>query len=339
MAEEKFMHFEDAWESDAVQRYLIRINQMMVGEISNYSNADYVQAYAVIYNACTQRSPFNYSRRFYEKHKELYQEIICDLLSKIFTGQEALTSKELVLLCFRLLKSLKIAIKHLGILFRYLDRYYIKYHNLPTLEAVAKTEIQETLTREFQKRDYGLQLVEECIPGFMSSFFSLNEAAMTTGYLDLMFIKLMRDAEYDRTGAEVGSTHLIHLPCNNITTYQLLFFVVEVSLILYHRENPSPPLSRRESGGDSDLIFEGPRLIITPKAGDITERRRHNLEKALRDCFPTYFDPQLRATISDRIGLGLFTNLSADELTEYKLLKLIEVFKVENIVREVASYL
>lgn len=97
---------------------------------------------------CTQRTPYNWSEQLYDRHGEvsflLWLTVMCSIffaqqISKYLKGTvlPSLKEKSDEFLLTELVKrgeNHKIMNKWYKKFFMYLDRYYVKYHSLPTLE-------------------------------------------------------------------------------------------------------------------------------------------------------------------------------------------------------------
>ena len=87
--------------------------------------------FRICYNMCTQRSPYNWSEQLYQRHGETIATYLTNhVLPVLANRHDEFLLKELVSRG----ENHKIMNKWLKNFFMYLDRYYVKYHSLPTLE-------------------------------------------------------------------------------------------------------------------------------------------------------------------------------------------------------------
>eukprot|EP00611_Tribonema_gayanum_P025330 TRINITY_DN573_c0_g1_i1.p1 TRINITY_DN573_c0_g1~~TRINITY_DN573_c0_g1_i1.p1 ORF type:complete len:748 (-),score=346.79 TRINITY_DN573_c0_g1_i1:64-2307(-) len=90
----------------------------------------YVDIYTTCYNMCTQRSPYNWSEHLYQRHGEVISAYLTGTVVPALRNKHGeFLLKELV----RRWSNHKIMNDWMMKFFMYLDRYYVKHHNLPTL--------------------------------------------------------------------------------------------------------------------------------------------------------------------------------------------------------------
>lgn len=96
-----------------------------------FSNADYANIYTICYNMCTQKQPYNWSEQLYQRHGETIASYLERKVVPAFKDKHGeLLLKEFVLRG----ENHKIMNKWHQKFFMYLDRYHVKYHQLPPLE-------------------------------------------------------------------------------------------------------------------------------------------------------------------------------------------------------------
>eukprot|EP00607_Mallomonas_marina_P010807 CAMPEP_0182421016 /NCGR_PEP_ID=MMETSP1167-20130531/6181_1 /TAXON_ID=2988 /ORGANISM="Mallomonas Sp, Strain CCMP3275" /LENGTH=798 /DNA_ID=CAMNT_0024597697 /DNA_START=51 /DNA_END=2447 /DNA_ORIENTATION=+ len=100
------------------------------GKTKLFSNKEYASTYTICYNMCTQKSPFNWSEQLYIRHGQtisVYLERV--VFPALKDRHDEFLLKELV----RRWENHKVMNKWMQKFFMYLDRYYVKYHSLPSL--------------------------------------------------------------------------------------------------------------------------------------------------------------------------------------------------------------
>jgi len=137
------IYLEDGWENQIKAKALNKLEAILeefaAGKEQTttklFSNREYADVYTVCYNMCTQRSPFNYSEQLYQRHSDtianyLSTKVFPALKNKQNSGGGEVLLQELA----RRGSNHEIFNKWLQRFFQYLDRYYVKYHSLPSLE-------------------------------------------------------------------------------------------------------------------------------------------------------------------------------------------------------------
>ena len=129
------IQLEDGWNDEIKPKALIPLEKMLESNFQKktklFSNKEYVNIYTICYNMCTQRSPYNWSEQLYQRHGEQISNfLINSVVPKLQNQRDEYLLKQLVTSGV----NHKIMNKWYKNFFMYLDRYYVKYHALPTLE-------------------------------------------------------------------------------------------------------------------------------------------------------------------------------------------------------------
>eukprot|EP01031_Cornospumella_fuschlensis_P042847 gene42847-52354_t len=95
-----------------------------------FSNNDYSRTYTMCYNMCTQKTPFNWSEQLYVRHGESISKY---LLTKVVPVLRGLQDEALLREFVRRADNHSVMNKWYAKFFMYLDRYHVKYHQLPVL--------------------------------------------------------------------------------------------------------------------------------------------------------------------------------------------------------------
>lgn len=96
-----------------------------------FSNQEYAKVYTICYNMCTQKSPYNWSEQLYIRHGETIAEY---LRNKVLPSLKNKHGEQLLSEFVRRGENHTIMNKWHQKFFMYLDRYHVKYHQLPSLE-------------------------------------------------------------------------------------------------------------------------------------------------------------------------------------------------------------
>jgi cullin 1 len=131
------IYLEDGWNNEIKIKALDPLEKMLDEGFSDkqktklFDNQLYVSIYTICYNMCTQRSPYNWSEQLYQRHSETIKNYLqTGVLPALRHRHDEFLLHELV----RRGINHKIMNKWLKNFFQYLDRYYVRYHSLPTLE-------------------------------------------------------------------------------------------------------------------------------------------------------------------------------------------------------------
>lgn len=129
------IQLEDGWNNN-IQKLAIEVLEDMLdnGFETSFDATQYIHIYTTCYDMCTQRSPYNWSRDLYQRHGETIERY---LRNKVLPALNDRSGQGGTILLKELKKrwtNHQIMNKWLKKFFTYLDRYYVKHHNLPTLE-------------------------------------------------------------------------------------------------------------------------------------------------------------------------------------------------------------
>jgi len=145
------IQLEDGWEHEIKARAIEPLTNMLDEGFRRelFNNKEYVRIYTTCYNMCTQRSPFNWSEQLYQRHGETIARYLeATVLPALREKHDQFLLEELV----RRWNNHNLMNKWMKKFFMYLDRYYVKYHHLPTLEDAGMRNFKN-LIFEGTKRD------------------------------------------------------------------------------------------------------------------------------------------------------------------------------------------
>lgn len=114
-----------------------------------FSETDYIKVYTTCYNMCTQKVPYNWSGELYQR---LGENISNYLYSSVLPVLKAQRNEELLAEFVSRGDNHKVMNDWYRKFFQYLDRYHVKYHQLPSLED-AGVRYFKTIIFDAIKRD------------------------------------------------------------------------------------------------------------------------------------------------------------------------------------------
>ena len=166
---------EDGWNNEIKAIALDPLEAMLDDGFKKtklFSNLEYIKVYTTCYNMCTQKSPFNWSEQLYVRHGEtianyLSRKVLPALREKP-QGQDELLLAEFV----RRGANHSVMNTWHKKFFMYLDRYHVKYHQLPNLED-AGLRHYKTIVYDAVKKDVInaiLKLINRERDGFIHSY-------------------------------------------------------------------------------------------------------------------------------------------------------------------------
>jgi cullin 1 len=156
---QNIIHLEEGWNNEIKSKALDPLEVMLdsgfQGKTKLFSNTEYINIYTICYNMCTQRSPYNWSEQLYQRHGETIGKYLSThVLPVLKERHNEFLLRELVTRG----DNHKIMNKWLQKFFMYLDRYYVKYHSLPTLEDAGLRHFK-TLIFDIVKKDVSTALL------------------------------------------------------------------------------------------------------------------------------------------------------------------------------------
>jgi len=131
----KVIELEAGWNEEIKAKALDPLEDMIEKGMKNntklFPNKEYAGIYTLCYDMCTQRPPYNWSQQIYERHGETLSQYLTNrVLPALQQKSEKFLLEELV----KRGENHIMMNKWMKQFFMYLDRYYVKYHNLPSLE-------------------------------------------------------------------------------------------------------------------------------------------------------------------------------------------------------------
>mmetsp|Transcript_27867 Transcript_27867/g.46836 ORF Transcript_27867/g.46836 Transcript_27867/m.46836 type:complete len:789 (-) Transcript_27867:312-2678(-) len=96
-----------------------------------FSNQEYAKVYTTCYNMCTQKSPYNWSEQLYQRHGETISNYLSTSVLPALQGRHA---ESLLTEFVKRAENHNIMNRWHQKFFMYLDRYHVKYHQLPSLQ-------------------------------------------------------------------------------------------------------------------------------------------------------------------------------------------------------------
>eukprot|EP01038_Epipyxis_sp_PR26KG_P011634 gene11634-15584_t len=161
MTEQAIMPLEEGWNNYIKFIALDPLEKLLdegfkTKKTKLFSNQDYMLVYTTCYNMCTQKTPFNWSEQLYQRHGET----IANYLSKVVLP--ALNGKRDTFLLSEFVlrgENHNVMNKWYKMFFTYLDRYHVKYHQLPSLEEAGLKQFK-TVVYDTVKKDVTASIIE-----------------------------------------------------------------------------------------------------------------------------------------------------------------------------------
>ena len=124
------IELEEGWAQ--IETYINRLIQIVWSDDlkeRKINNRDYMTAFTLVYNMCTQDHPHKYSEQLYSRYKKTYNDVfIQHVVPKIDVAPDT----ELAIQ--EQWRKYKIFMKWMYNFFSYLDRFYIKRQGLPPVK-------------------------------------------------------------------------------------------------------------------------------------------------------------------------------------------------------------
>eukprot|EP00981_Chlorochromonas_danica_P004211 scaffold850_cov189-Ochromonas_danica.AAC.2 len=138
MNDTNIIHFEQGFR-DIKERALVPLENMLEEGLKRgklFPNKVYSDIYTICYNMCTQKTPFNWSDKLYACHSEGISEY---LTTRVVPALQALHDEQLLREFVRRASNHTIMNKWYAHFFVYLNRYHVRYHQLPSLSEAGLT--------------------------------------------------------------------------------------------------------------------------------------------------------------------------------------------------------
>ena len=159
------IYLEDGWQNEIKAKAIDKLEAMLEDLSAKsssssssrlFTNREYAEIYTVCYNMCTQRSPYNWSEQLYQRHGDTIAYYLEHTVLPKLKGQHGeFLLQELA----RRGANHNIMNKWLKNFFMYLDRYYVKYHSLPSLEDSGRRKFKAIIF-DVLKRDVANAILE-----------------------------------------------------------------------------------------------------------------------------------------------------------------------------------
>ena len=131
MAEKIYINFAQGWQR--IQREGIdHLLAFFSTGTATFSRADYSRLYTLVYNMCTQRSPYNFSQQLYDAYRTTFRDYLgMQVLPVLQSMKEGRRLEGLV----RAWQNQQIMVKWMRAFFQYLDRSFTHQNKLPKLNS------------------------------------------------------------------------------------------------------------------------------------------------------------------------------------------------------------
>ncbi|PRQ18301.1 putative cullin protein, neddylation [Rosa chinensis] len=143
--EYKYIEFNEGWEF--IQEGIKKLKRIVEGSPEpDFNSEERMTLYNTIYNMCTQRPPFDYSQRLYDKYGETFEEYITSaVLPSLREGQNEVIMLQVLV---RSWEKHKVLETWLSRFFHYLDRYFIPRKSLRRLSDVGRNCFRDLVCRD-----------------------------------------------------------------------------------------------------------------------------------------------------------------------------------------------
>ncbi|KAL3505756.1 hypothetical protein ACH5RR_031138 [Cinchona calisaya] len=156
----RIITFDEEWGSVEVGITKL-INNLEEGKSQTpISSEDYMMLYTTIFEMCTQKPPYDYSQRVYDKYEQTFEDyIISTVLPSLREKHDESMLRELV----KRWSNHKIMVRRMSIFFDYVDRYFATRRSLPPLNEVGLTCFRDLVYQELRHiiRNAVLSLIDQ----------------------------------------------------------------------------------------------------------------------------------------------------------------------------------
>ncbi|KAH9259759.1 hypothetical protein BASA81_002181 [Batrachochytrium salamandrivorans] len=185
-----------------LDRLLTVLDEGLSSSTVLFPHADYMAAYTVVYNMCTQKLAANSSAKLYQFHEDVLRDY---LTITVLTSLQKKTGDGLLAEFASRWDSFQILNRWMKKFFTYLDRYYVTHQNLPGLaengrrmfkhavfDQVAPHYVSKSLLMKIQQerngQDVDQGLIKRCVEvykqvGPQTSTFDTYESALEQPFL------------------------------------------------------------------------------------------------------------------------------------------------------------
>ncbi|XP_062027652.1 cullin-1-like isoform X1 [Rosa rugosa] len=126
----KLIYFSEGWEY--VKKGITKLRLVAEGSEPPFTAEEYMLLHTTIFNMCTQKPPYDYSKELYRKYQETCHEYYRDTCEEFITSTnqpDEFVLRELV----KIWEHHKLMVYWLPGIFAYLDRYFVPREKLSTL--------------------------------------------------------------------------------------------------------------------------------------------------------------------------------------------------------------
>ncbi|KAL6181258.1 hypothetical protein ACLB2K_047913 [Fragaria x ananassa] len=203
--EYKHIEFNDGWES--IQEGIRKLKRIVEGSSEpDFNSEERMTLYNTIYNMCTQRPPFDYSQRLYDKYGETFEEyIISAVLPSLRDRQDEVVMLQVLVTSWEKHKVLEMWLSRF---FHYLDRYFIPRRALRRLSDVGRNCFRDLVCRDLganvrnavlgliHKEREGGEIDRELLKKVIDVFVEIGKGQMDVYIEDLEACLLKDTGEY-----------------------------------------------------------------------------------------------------------------------------------------------
>ncbi|KAK9927643.1 hypothetical protein M0R45_024819 [Rubus argutus] len=149
----KQIYFSEGWEF--VKKGIAKLRLVAEGSEPPFTAEEYMMLHTAIFNMCTQKPPYDYSKELYRKYQETCHEYYKET-SEEFNTSTNQPDEFILLELIKIWEHHKLMVYWLPGIFAYLDRYFIPREKLPTLnEVVAVNRFHDLVYRSINAKVRG----------------------------------------------------------------------------------------------------------------------------------------------------------------------------------------
>ncbi|KAK9927642.1 hypothetical protein M0R45_024818 [Rubus argutus] len=203
--EYKYIEFNEGW--DFIQEGIKKLKRIVEGSSEpDFNSEERMTLYNTIYNMCTQRPPYDYSQRLYDKYGETFEEYInSEVLPSLREGNDEVIMLQVLV---RSWEKHKVLERWLSRFFHYLDRYFIPRRSLCRLRDVGHNCFRDLVCRDLNanvrnaviglihKEREGEQIDRALLKNVIDVFVEIGKGQMEVYIEDLEACLLKDTAEY-----------------------------------------------------------------------------------------------------------------------------------------------
>ncbi|TVU20870.1 hypothetical protein EJB05_30471 [Eragrostis curvula] len=200
----KIIELEEGWK-EMVEGFKKLERILSAEEGIGFTSFEYMHLYTTIYNMCTQKTPFDYSKQLYDRYQEKLEKYINDT---VMPSMKEKHGEFLLRELDQRWKDHKIMVRWLSRFFHYLDRYFISRKSLTPLKEKGwncfrdlvfmepKTTVTTIVTRMIDEEREGQIIDRTLLKNVRDIYIELGNGDLTPYEEDFVVAFLKSTADY-----------------------------------------------------------------------------------------------------------------------------------------------